>query len=59
MCHLESICDKLGVFWSVLDNILEKKNKVSLAKVLLSNGALLDNEQSTQNLSWLEFSFVV
>ena len=61
MCHLESICDKLGVFWSVLDNIFGKKNNVSLAKVLLSNGALLglDNEQSKQNLLWLEFSFVV
>ena len=54
-------CDKLGVFQSVLDNILEKKNNESIAKVLLSNGALLelDNEQSKQNLSWPEFSFVV
>ena len=53
-------CDKLGVFPSLLENILEKKNNVSIAKVLLSNGALLelDNEQSKQNLSWSEFSFV-
>ena len=53
-------CDKLGVFPSVLENILEKKNNVSIAKVLLSNGALLelDNEQSKQNLSWSEFSFI-
>ena len=54
-------CDKLGVFWSVFDNILEKKSSVSIAKVLLSNGTILglDNEQSKQNLSWSEFSFVV
>ena len=54
-------CDKLGVFRSVFDNILEKKNNVSIAKVLLSNSALLelDNERSKQNLSWSEFSFVV
>ena len=53
--------DKLDVFRSVLDNILEKKNNVPLAKLLLSDGALLmlDNEQSKQNLSWPEFSFVV
>ena len=50
-------CDKLDVFRSVFDNILDMKN----AKVLLSNSALLklDNEQSKQNLSWSEFSFVV
>ena len=53
--------DKLDVFRSVLDNILEKKNNVPLAKLLLSDGALLmlDNEQSKQNLSWPEFSFSV
>ena len=34
-------CEKLGVFRSVFDNILEKKNNVSIAKVLLSNSALL------------------
>ena len=53
--------DKLDVFRYVLDNILEKKNNVPLAKLLLSDGALLmlDNEQSKQNLSWPEFSFVV
>ena len=40
---------------------MEKKNNVSNAKVLLSNGALLelDNEQSKKELSWSEFSFVV
>ena len=44
----------------MLDNILEKKNNASITKVLLSNGPLLqlDNEQSKQNLSWSEFSFV-
>ena len=54
-------CDKLDVFQSVFDNILEKKNNVSTAKVLLPNSALLklDNERSKQNLSWSEFSFVV
>ena len=54
-------CDKLGVFRSVFDNILKEENNVSIAKVLLSNGALLelDNERSKQNLSWPEFSFVV
>ena len=54
-------CDKLGVFWSVLDNTFKKKNNVSIAKVLLSNGALLElyNEQSKQKLSLSEFSFVV
>ena len=54
-------CDKLGVFQTMLDNILEKKSNVSIAEVLLSNGALLelDNEQSKQNLSYSEFSFVV
>ena len=57
---LRIYCNKLGVFPSVLDNILEKKN-VSIAKVLLSNGALLelDNEPPKQNLSWSEFGFVV
>ena len=57
---LEIYCDKLDVFRSVFDNILEKKNNVSIAKVLLSNSALLklDNEHSKQNLSWSEFSFV-
>ena len=46
-------CDKLDLFRSVLDNILEKKNNVSIAKVLLSNRALLklDNKWSKQNLS--------
>ena len=46
-------CDKLDLFRSVLDNILEKKNNVSIAKVLLSNRALLklDDEWSKQNLS--------
>ena len=46
-------CDKLDIFLSVLDNILEKKNNVSIAKVLLSNRALLklDDEWSKQNLS--------
>ena len=45
--------DKLDLFRSVLDNILEKKNNVSIAKVLLSNRALLklDDEWSKQNLS--------
>ena len=45
----------------MLDNILEKKNNVPIAKLLLSDGALLmlDNEWSKQNLSWPEFSFVV
>ena len=54
-------CDKLDLFWSVFDNILENKNNVSTVKVLLSNSALLklDNEWSKQNLSWPEFSFVV
>ena len=54
-------CDKLGVFLSVFDNVLEKKNNVSIAKVLLSNGTILglDNEQSKLNLFWSEFSFVV
>ena len=54
-------CDKLDLFRSVFDNILEKKNNVSIAKVLLSNGALLelDNERPKRNLSWSEFSFVV
>ena len=39
-------CDKLSVFRSAFDNILEKKNNISIAKVLLPNGALLelDNE---------------
>ena len=57
---LGSDCYKLDVFRSLLENILEKKNNVSIAKVLLSNGALLelDNEQSKQNLSWSEFSFI-
>ena len=46
---------------SLLEHILEKKNNVSIAKVLLSNGAIveLDNEQSKKELSWSEFSFVV
>ena len=46
-------CDKLDLFWSVFDNILENKNNVSTVKVLLSNIALLklDNEWSKQNLS--------
>ena len=46
-------CDKLDLFWSVFDNILENKNNVSTVKVLLSNSALLklDNEWSQQNLS--------
>ena len=54
-------CDKLDVFRSVFDYILEKKNNVSNAKVLLSNSVLLklDNERYKQNLSWSEFSFVV
>ena len=58
---LEIYCDKLDVFRSVFDNILEKKNNVSIGKLLLSNSALLklDNERSKQNLSWSEFSFVV
>ena len=45
----------------MFDNIWEEENNVSIAKVLLSNGASLelDNEQSKQNLSWPEFSFVV
>ena len=53
--------DKIGVFRSVSDIILEKENKTSIAKVSLSNGALmeLDNERSKQKLSWSEFSFVV
>ena len=40
---------------------MEKKNNVPIAKLLLSDGALLmlDNEWSKQNLSWPEFSFVV
>ena len=44
----------------MFDNILEKKNNVFIAKVL-SNSALLklDNEESKQNLSWSEFSFVI
>ena len=39
----------------------KRKTIVSIAKVLLFNGALLklDNELSKQNLSWSEFSFVV
>ena len=39
-------CDKLDLFRSVFDNILEKKNNVFIAEVLLSNSALLklDNE---------------
>ena len=54
-------CDKLDVFRSVFDYILEKKHNVSNAKVLLSNSVLLklDNERYKQNLSWSEFSFVV
>ena len=46
-------CDNLDIFQSVLDNTLEKKNNVSIAKVLLSNRALLklDDEWSKQNLS--------
>ena len=46
-------CDKLDLFWSVFDNILENKKNVSTVKVLLSNSALLklDNEWSKQNLS--------
>ena len=46
-------CDKLDLFWSVFDNILENKNNVSIVKVLFSNSALLklDNEWSKQNLS--------
>ena len=58
---LGSDCYKLDVFRSLLENILEKKNNVSIAKVLLSNGALLkmDNEQSKKKLSWSAFSFVV
>ena len=41
MCHLESIVTNyIDLFRSVLD-ILEKKNNVSIAKVLLSNRALL------------------
>ena len=32
-------CDKIGVFRSVFDIILEKANNISIAKVLLSNGA--------------------
>ena len=57
---LEIYCDKLDVFRFVFDNILDKKNNASIAKVLLSNSALLklDNEHSKQNLSWSEFSFV-
>ena len=53
--------DKIGVFRSVSDIILEKENKTSIAKVSLCNGALmeLDNERSKQKLSWSEFSFVV
>ena len=45
----------------MFDNILEKKSNVPIGKVLLSNGSILglDNEQSKQNLSWSEFSFVV
>ena len=38
---LEIYCDKLDVFRSILQDILEKKNNVSIAKVLLSNSALL------------------
>ena len=58
---LGTFCDKLDVFQSVFHNTLEKKNNVSIAKVLLSNSALLqlDNEWSKQNLSWSEFSFVI
>ena len=58
---LEIYCDKVDVFQSVLDNILEKKNSVSIAKVLLFNGALLKlgNEWSKQNLSRSGFSIVV
>ena len=58
---LASDCDKVDFSRSLLENILEKKNNVSIAKVLLSNGALLelDNEQSKKELSWSEFSFVV
>ena len=43
---LGTFCDKLDVFQSVFHNTLEKKNNVSIAKVLLSNSALLqlDNE---------------
>ena len=54
-------CDKLHVFRCLLENILEKKNNVSFAKVLLSSGAVLelDNEQSKKELSRSEFSFVV
>ena len=46
-------CDNLDIFRSALDNTLEKKNNVSIAKVLLSNTALLklDDEWSKQNLS--------
>ena len=32
-------CDKIGVFQSVFNIILEKANNISIAKVLLSNGA--------------------
>ena len=58
---LASDCDKLDFSGSLLEHILEKKNNVSIAKVLLSNGAIveLDNEQSKKKLSWSEFSFVV
>ena len=54
-------CDKLDLFQSVFDNILENKNNVSITKVLLSNTALLklDNGRSKQILSWPESSFVV
>ena len=47
-------CNKLNVFRSVLDSILEKKNNVSIMKMLLPNGGLLklNNERSKQNLSW-------
>ena len=53
--------DKIGVFRSVSDIILEKENKTSIAKVSLSNGALMElgNERSKQKLSRSEFSFVV
>ena len=35
-------CDKLGIFLSVFDNIMEKRNTISIPKVLFSNGALME-----------------
>ena len=61
ICHWGSIVTNWVFFQTMLDNILENKSNVSIAEVLLSNGALLelDNEQPKQNLSYSEFSFVV